>query len=240
MNVIRSIFFNIYFFVGTTVLSFMFLVIMIVRGSQIRTASAFWARFVMWGMRHIAGIDYEVRGLENLPEEGAIVACKHQSAWDTMIFVMLRISTAYVLKKELLNIPFYGWYVAKSGHIAVDRKAGASALKNLVNDVKDAIKRGRNVVIFPEGTRSIPGNRGKYHPGIAAIYQNTELPVIPVALNSGLFWGRQSFIKKPGKIVMEIMAPIEPGLNRKEFMAILEEKIETRSAELEAAAKVGE
>ncbi|MDV7338108.1 lysophospholipid acyltransferase family protein [Terasakiella sp. A23] len=236
MTFIRSLLFNIYLFGGTGIIALILLVLMPFSSQEMRKGSQFWTRYVMWGMRNITGIDYEVRGLENLPESGAIIACKHQSAWDTAIFVLLRLSTAYILKKELLKIPFYGWYVKRSGHIAVDRAAGASALKNMVRDVKEALGKGRNVVIFPEGTRSFPGEAGDYQPGVAAIYTQTKQPVIPVGLNSGVFWGRRSFLKKPGKIVIEIMPAIEPGLKRKEFMDVLEKTIEDKSRELEAEA----
>lgn len=234
MTHIRSFLFNIYLFGGTAIIAIVLLVLMPFSSQEMRKGSQFWTRYVMWGMRVITGIEYEVRGLENLPENGAIVACKHQSAWDTAIFVLLRLSTAYILKKELLSIPFYGWYVKRSGHIAVDRAAGASALKQMVADVKDRLERKRNVVIFPEGTRSAPGTPGTYQPGVAAIYTQTKQPVIPVAVNSGLFWGRRSFLKKPGKIVMEIMPAIEPGLKRKEFMEVLQKTIEDKTTELEA------
>jgi len=192
----------------------------------------------MWGMRNIIGVTYEIRGIEHLPDNGAIIACKHQSAWDTTIFVHLRASTAYIMKKELLKIPFYGAYVKKGGHIAVDRSAGASALKDMIKDVKASLEKGRNIVIFPEGTRSKSGETGTYQPGVAAIYTQTKQSVIPVAVNSGLFWGRRSFLKRPGTIIMEIMPPIEPGLKRKEFMAKLESTIEDKTKELEAEAQL--
>jgi len=241
MTFIRSVLFNIYLFGGTGVIALILLVLLPFSSQEMRKGSQFWTRYVMWGMRHITGIDYEIRGLENLPKAGGIIACKHQSAWDTAIFVLLRLRTAYILKEELLKIPFYGWYVKRSGHIAVNRSAGASALKNMVADVKKALKEDRNVVIFPEGTRSAPGEPGTYHPGVAAIYTQTGMPVIPVGLNSGLYWGRRSFLKKPGKIIMEIMPPIEPGLKRREFMATLQERIETKTSELEAEGlKAGE
>ncbi|SCA57132.1 1-acyl-sn-glycerol-3-phosphate acyltransferase [Candidatus Terasakiella magnetica] len=241
MTFIRSLLFNIYLFGGTALIALVLLILMPFSSQEMRKGSQFWTRYVMWGMRNITGITYEVRGIEHLPQSGAIVACKHQSAWDTAIFVLLRISTAYILKQELLKIPFYGWYVKRSGHIAVDRNAGASALKNMVSDVRNALEKERNVVIFPEGTRSSPGEPGTYHPGIAAIYTQTKLPVIPVALNSGLHWGRRSFLKKPGKIIMEIMPPIEAGMKRRDFMAKLEETIETKTRELEAEGqKAGE
>lgn len=234
MTFLRSLIFNIYLFGGTTVIAFILLVLLPFSSHEMRKGSQFWTRYVMWGMRHITGIEYEIRGLEHLPERGAIIACKHQSAWDTAIFVMLRLSTAYILKKELTKIPFYGWYVDRSGHIAVDRAAGAGALKGMIKDVKQALEKGRNIVIFPEGTRSNPGERGEYQPGVAAIYAQSGLPIIPVALNSGLYWGRRSFLKKKGKIIMEIMPPIEAGLKRREFMDRLVNTIEDKTRELEA------
>lgn len=234
MTFIRSLLFNIYLFGGTGIIAFILLILLPFSAHEMRKGSQLWTRYVMWGMRWITGIRYEVRGLENLPDSGAIIACKHQSAWDTAIFVLLRLNTAYILKKELTKIPFYGWYVNRSGHISVDRSAGASALKNMVKDVKVALEKGRNVVIFPEGTRSNPGEPGDYQPGVAAIYTQTKQPIVPVALNSGLFWGRRSFLKKKGTIIMEIMPAIEPGLKRKEFMDRLESTIETKSRELEA------
>lgn len=236
MTFIRSLLFNIYLFLGTLLIAFFLLLLMPFSNMGIRKGTQFWTGYVSWGLRVITGITYEIRGLENLPQNGAIIACKHQSAWDTIIFVMIRLSTAYVMKKELLKIPLYGSCIKKSGHIAVDRNAGASALKNMIKDVKDRIEHERNVVIFPEGTRSSPGVTGTYHPGIAAIYMQTGQPVIPVAVNSGLFWGRRSFYKKPGKIIMEIMPPIEPGMKRRDFMALLQKTIEEKTLQLEAEA----
>lgn len=237
MTFIRSILFNIYLFGGTAIIAISLLILMPFSKQEMRKGSQFWTRYVMWGLRFITGITYEVRGIENLPESGAIIACKHQSAWDTAIFVLLRISTSYIMKKELTKIPLYGWYINRSGHIAVDRAAGASALKNMVKDVKSALQNERNVVIFPEGTRSASGVAGDYQPGVAALYTQTKQPVIPAAVNSGTFWGRRSFLKKPGKIIIEIMPPIAPGLKRKEFMQVLEKTIEDKTTELEAEAQ---
>lgn len=237
MTFIRSLLFNMYLFIGTMIIAFSLLLLMPFSNMGIRKGTQFWTRYVSWGLRVITGITYEIRGLENLPEGGAIIACNHQSAWDTIVFVMIRLSTAYVMKKELLKIPFYGGCIRKSGHIAVDRNAGASALKNMIKDVQDRIEHERNVVIFPEGTRSAPGTPGTYHPGIAAVYMHTGQPVIPCAVNSGLFWGRRSFNKKSGKIIMEIMPAIETGLKRRDFMALLKKTIEDKTFELEAETK---
>jgi len=136
------------------------------------------------------------------------------------------------MKRELLRIPLYGWFVWRAGHITVDRKAGASALKNMVTAVTNALTQGRNIVIFPEGTRTKVEAKTTYHPGIAAAYTQANVPLIPVALNSGLYWGRASFMKYPGTIIVDIMPPIPAGQKRREVMKTLQDTIETRTAEL--------
>src|SRR5690606_21388864 len=147
-----------------------------------------------------------------------IVAAKHQSAWDTMAFYWVLDDAAYVLKKELLSIPLYGWCARKARMIGVDRSGGAKALRAMVEQAQNCLAEGRPIVIFPEGTRTAPGRRSAYHPGIAALYTRLGVPVVPVALNSGLFWGRRSFIKQPGRIVVQFLPPIPPGLERRAFM----------------------
>ena len=141
MTFIRSLLFNIYLFGGTGIIALVLLLLMPFSREEMRKGSQFWTRYVMWGMKVITGIEYEIRGLEHLPNNGAIIACKHQSAWDTAVFVMLRISTAYILKKELLNIPFYGWYVKRAGHIAVDRSAGPAHLKAWLLMLRPPLKK---------------------------------------------------------------------------------------------------
>jgi len=137
-----------------------------------------------------------------------------------------------VLKRELLLLPFYGWYAGRAGSIAVDRKAGASALRRMVAAARLVAAQGRPIVIFPEGTRVAPGARLPYQPGVAALYQALALPLVPAAVNSGYFWGRRSFVKRPGRIVLEFLDPIPPGWPRRRVMADLEQRIETAAAEL--------
>lgn len=233
---IRSFLFLIWMYGGTTLITLSYLLLMPLPSKFMRYGSKFWAGFIMVGLKYTAGIRFEIRGLDKLPEQGALIACKHQSAWETAIFIYLRVSTAYVLKKELLKIPLFGWYLMKAEHIAVDRSAGAKALKDLVRGVNKALEQGRNVVIFPEGTRSAAGKPRKYQPGIAALYSSCQKAVVPVALNSGTYWGRKSFLKKPGTIIMEVMDPIAPGMKRTDFLKHLEETIEGKTAELEAEA----
>jgi len=167
-----------------------------------------------------------VIGLENLPAGPVIIACKHQSTWETLAFTLLFANIAIVLKRELLFIPIVGWAMARAGNIAVARGDGASALRGLVKHAKAAIADGRSVVIFPEGTRVAPGDRRPYQVGTAALYRQLGVPVVPMALNSGLFWGRRQWVKRPGVITLEILPPIAPGLSREAFMDTLREQIE--------------
>jgi 1-acyl-sn-glycerol-3-phosphate acyltransferase len=202
---------------------------------------------IMWSARRLAsgtvdllkvvvGLRYEVRGDLSLLQRPVIVASKHQSAWDTFIFYLLARDPAYVMKKELMSIPIYGWLARKQRMIPIDRSAGAKALRSLLRDAGAALADRRQIVIFPQGTRVAPGAKAPYQAGVAALYARLERPVVPVALNSGCFWPRRSFLKRPGKIVLEILPPIAPGLAKPAFMATLEERIETATARLEAEA----
>jgi len=193
--------------------------------------------FFRWQMKAILGLDYEFRGLENLPPAPAILASKHQSAWDTIAFIWLAPFPVYVLKKELLSIPFWGWCAGHCGHVAVDRRGGAAALRKMVKDSLAAVADGRYVVIFPEGTRVAPGAKRPYHPGVAALYAAAPCPVVPVALNSGVFWGRRRFIKRPGRVILEFLPAIAPGLNRQQFTRELETRIEAATERLVAEAE---
>jgi 1-acyl-sn-glycerol-3-phosphate acyltransferase len=144
-----------------------------------------------------------------------------------------------VIKQELLWVPFYGWYAARAGSIAIDRRGGAGALRRMLANARRAAAAGRPIVIFPQGTRTAPGQRLNYQPGVAALYQALELPLVPAAVNSGLFWGRRSFVKRKGRIVLEFLEPIPPGLPRRQLMAELEQRIEAATAALEREAMAG-
>lgn len=236
MNFVRSILYNIYMF-GSLTLFLMGAVFMIPGPVRpLERAMVWWTHVARKGLKAIVGLDHEVRGRENLPEGPIILASKHQSAWDTMAFLWLFERPVYIVKKELLSIPFWGWCARRSGHIPVDRAGGASALKQMVRDSLAALAAGREIIIFPEGTRTAPGMRRAYHPGIAALYSQAGVPVVPVALNSGMFWGRRSFEKRPGRIVLEFLPAIPPGLDRKAFVAELQARIETASDRLIAEA----
>lgn len=232
MTAIRSFLFNTVFFIGGFIIAVALLPCLVLPRGAAQAGLKAWGAIMMWFLKIIAGLSYEVRGLENLPDRPCVFACKHQSAWETGIFHQLVADPAYILKKELLSIPFFGWYLARGGAIAIDRKAGASALKLMIKGAEDRLARGQNVVIFPEGTRAAPGKPGTYHPGVAALYKGIDAPLVPVALNSGLFWQRRSFLKRPGRITLEILPPIEVGQDRKAFMKDLQDRIEEASNRL--------
>jgi 1-acyl-sn-glycerol-3-phosphate acyltransferase len=184
------------------------------------------------------GIEFEVRGSENLPTNRPfIIASKHQSAWDTLIYNIIVLDCAYVVKRELFWFPFFGWFLWRVGMIGIDRKGGATALRELVADGKAHLAAGRSIVIFPEGTRTPPGTQNQYLPGVAALYTKCKVPVVPTALNSGMFWPRRTFLKYPGTVVVEFLPVIEPGLRRREFSALLEEAIEPATTRIEEEAQ---
>jgi len=195
-------------------------------------AMRLWARLILGGARGIAGVRYEVRGRAHLPHGPCLIASKHQSMWETIAFHLLLDDPALVMKRELLKIPLYGQYAKRTQMIVVDRDGHARSLKTLVADARDRLARGRQIVIFPEGTRRAPGAVPDYKPGIAALYSQLGIPCIPVALNSGSYWPRAGVMKRPGTIVIEFLEPIPAGLKRAEFMATLETRIEGAGARL--------
>ncbi len=194
-----------------------------------------WARALLWLMRVVCGLRYRVVMREPLPAGPAVYALKHQSAWETIAFPALAPPISGVLKRELLMIPIYGWYMRRLGMVPIDRAAGGGAIRALMRRAKDETARGRSIMIMPEGTRLPPGRSGRYHPGVAAIYSHLGLTVVPVALNSGLFWGRRSLLLRPGTVTMEFLPPIPPGMERAAFMTLLQERIETASERLRLA-----
>jgi 1-acyl-sn-glycerol-3-phosphate acyltransferase len=199
-----------------------------------RWVARFWMQVLQAVLRLVVGLSYEVRGRERLPAGPAIIASKHQSAWETLIFHVLVPDLAVGLKYELTRIPVFGWYLMRGGAIRIDRGGAARALRSLVDGARAAAARGVSILIFPEGTRRAPEDPPDYKPGVAALYTALDLPVVPVALNSGLFWSRRSFMKRPGRITVEFLEPIPPGLDRRTFMAELQRRIETATARLVA------
>jgi 1-acyl-sn-glycerol-3-phosphate acyltransferase len=195
-----------------------------------------WAAWSVVLLRVIAGTRIEVRGAENLPVGGALVAVKHQSAFETFALVPLLRNPTIVMKRQVRRFPIFGWYTIKSGMIHVDRAGRTEALRALTARAREAIDRGREIIIFPEGTRRAPGAPPAYQSGIAMLYRSLGVPVVPVALNSGLYWPRRSFIHYPGTIVLEFLPAIQPGLESRRFLAELERAIESASDRLLAEA----
>ena len=232
MIVLRSLVYNFLFFATCTVFAIGLTPLIIFPQTFMQRALKIWTSILLWQLRVVVGLKHRVVGLENIPDGPAIFAGKHQSAWDTGIFHQYLEDPVFVLKQELVMIPFYGWVISRAGAIPINRKGGAKALKGMITDVGKALSLGRRVVIFPEGTRTAPGESKPYNPGVAAIYKGAGVPVVPVALNSGLFWQRRSFLKRPGIITIEFLQPIAPGLDRKEFMNELRSKIEEACSRL--------
>ena len=232
MTAIRSLAFNLAFYLWTALMMIAFLPVLLLPYPATYWFGRQWARGSLWLLKHLVGLDHRVVGLEHIRRGPAIYASKHQSSWDTLIFALYLHLPAYVLKRELLFLPLFGFYLLKAGHIPVDRNAGAPALRKMLAAAKRRRDRGRDILIFPEGTRVAVGGRRPYQPGIAALYGQLDLPVVPVALNSGLYWGRRSFHKKPGTITLEFLPAIPPGLPRRTFMAELEKRLEGASTRL--------
>ncbi len=229
---IRSAVFNAFFVVLTALVLLTYWPLRLFPRRYMRKTIRLWGIGVRAGLKGLVGLDFEIRGRQNIPPGPAIFASKHQSACDTAFFGLIADKPAYILKEELLSIPLWGAYARRCGAIIVNRAGGASALKKMVRDSEAAIDRGHTVIIFPEGTRTAPGQVLPYQPGIAALYARTSAPVVPVALNSGLFWPRRGFVKRPGTIVVEFLPALPPGLDRRAFMAELESRIETATDRL--------
>jgi len=174
---------------------------------------------LLWWLKVIVGLKTKARGLENLRKGPILVAVKHQSTWDVFALTNYFDDPAIILKSELMHIPFIGWFASKMDMIPVKRGKGSEAVKQLMKDARLRAAQGREIFIFPEGKRREPGAEPHYKRGIVAMYKDLQLPVLPVALNSGLFWGRRSFTKAPGVITIEFLPPIPPGLPRRKFAA---------------------
>ena len=232
MMYLRSLIFNLLFYGVTAVLAVLALPAMLLPAAVIQAVARFWGLLTVWLLR-IVGATHRVSG-ELHHGRQVIYAAKHQSAWETIVLSLLLRTPVVVLKRELLKLPLLGWYFRKAGCIAVDRSAGMRALRQLRDDAVAARDAGRSLLIFPQGTRVAPGESRKYEVGIFALYESTGLPVVPIALNSGHLWGRNSWTKRAGWIEVEFLPAIAPGMARRNFMASLETAIETRMAVLDA------
>ena len=229
MILIRSTLFNTALFTVTLVLGVLGLPLLFGPRRWICALREFWISLVLILLRWTVGLRHVVEGAENIPKGPYMVAAKHQSAWETLALHTVFRDPAIVLKRELLKLPILGLYIGKVGMVPIDRSAGSSALKSMMGAARKWSSENRPILIFPQGTRIAPGEKGPYHSGVFALYRALNIPVVPVALDSGRFWSRQAFVKRPGVITVRILPVIPRGLDRKMFMAELENRIETES-----------
>jgi len=233
MLFLRSLIFNIFGYgtlaVGCIVTS---VVGVFSRKATIKLWTYVFLPFLLLCLKYIADISIEVRGRQYIQRGPALYASKHESALETYFMSTIVKEMAFVLKKELTYIPIFGWAQYFYGMVAVDRSAGGAAMKGMLRSVKQRISDGRSVIIFPEGTRMRAGSCGEYKPGLVFLAQNLDVPVVPVALNTGLMWPKKSFLRQKGKVIVEFLEPMPKGLDKKEFMALLQQKIENKCREL--------
>ncbi|HUU67590.1 MAG TPA: lysophospholipid acyltransferase family protein [Methyloceanibacter sp.] len=237
---LRSLLFSLLFYVTTALFVVLGSPLLFTPRSWAMAALKVHARLELWLLKHIVGLDFEVRGLDKLPKGPCLVAAKHQSAWETFALIPLFRDPAMLMKRELFWIPFHGWFSYKFQMIPVDRDKGPTALRRMLRVAKERIEAGREIIMFPEGTRRAPGAPPDYKTGIVLIYSALRVPCVPIALNSGVFWPRRSWLRKPGKVVVEILDPLPAGLPKAEFMNRLEDDIETASSRLLAEAKAAD
>ena len=230
--VARSVALNLAFYVSYPVAMLLGIWVLAMPRAFANRALKWWSRLFVRMCRVLGGIRMEVRGAAHIPQGAAIVAGKHQSMWETFALFHLFEDPTIALKKELAHIPLVGWFIRKFDMMLVDRAAGPKALKNLVRQGEQAVRAGRQIIIFPEGHRMAPFAPPDYKPGVAALYTRLGVPCVPFALNSGVFWPRRSFWRWPGTIVVSFLPPIAPGLDRRAFMQALREAIEPEAQAL--------
>lgn len=223
---LRSVLFAIANYLNVTVQALLLSPVLLLPERYVWPVARFWVRSTLWLHRAITGIDDELRGADNIPPGGLLVASKHQSAWETLRLIELFDRPTFILKRELLWVPFFGWYLSRTGMIGIDRGKGSAALAGMIGDAKRAVAAGRQIIIFPEGTRRPPDAEPQYRFGVTRLYHALGVPCLPVALNSGLFWPRRSIVHRPGTIVVACLTPIQPGLEPSAFAARLQAEIE--------------
>ena len=236
MLFLRSLLFNIAFYVNLTAIMIFGLPTLLSGRAAILDLARVWARSSFWLLDKICNIKFEFRGVEHLLKTGCIIAAKHQSTWETFALTTQVNDFTFILKTELTQVPLFGQYVTRSNQIAVDRASRGAALRELIAQAAPAIAEGRAIFIFPEGTRRPAGAPPLYKSGVSHLYNATQAPCVPVALNSGLFWPRKGFLRRPGTIVVEILPAIEAGLPKAQFARMLQDRIETATERLIAEA----
>lgn len=240
MLALRSLLFNILFYTNIVVWQVALVPAFLMPRAFLNRCFQLWALSNMWLMRVTVGTRVEFRGTENIPKGGLLVASKHQSFWETFALLPYFDDAAFVLKRELSWIPFFGWYAMKARMVPVDRGGSITAIKAMSKKAREATDEGRQLIIFPEGTRRAPGAAPDYKQGVIHLYRRLGKPCLPVALNSGLFWPRRRFMRYPGTIIVEFLPPIPPGLAQKEFSERLQNAIESASNRLKLEAEHAE
>jgi len=237
-TMVRSVLFNLAFYLVMIVALVVCLPALLLPRGVAWVLTGLFARTMIGLHRVIAGVRLEIRGRGNVPPGGCLIAAKHQSMWETIALLPVFDRPAVILKRELLMIPLFGWFAAKLGMIPVARGQGTAALRDLTARTHLALAEGRPVIIFPEGTRREPGAPPQYKQGVAFLYRDLGVPCVPLALNSGLFWPRRAFVRHPGRLIVDILPPIPPGLPIRPFLARLVGEIEPAADRLivEAAA----
>ena len=226
----KKYFFIILFWLWSISINVLFIPSLILPRKIIVIGQKLWALGIVILLKQTLNITYLIEGKKHLPKKPYIIAIKHQSMWDTIILHLIDKDPAIVMKKELLNIPIYGWYCRKSKMIPIDRSAGLKALKFMLAESNNALKKNRNIIIFPQGTRVLPKQKSPYLPGTYLLYSKLGVTVIPCALNSGLFWPSKGWPKNPGEIKVKYLEPIPPGLSKEEFQDKLQNSIEKSSS----------
>lgn len=229
---VRSIVFNVLFYLNTLIYLVVALPTFFLPYRAIIAVARSWGRANLVLLRVVAGMNIEVRGREKIPKGAILVAAKHQSAWETFALVPLFDNPVFIVKRELLWIPVFGWLMAKGRMVPIDRSAGSQALNIMTERARIELADNRQLIIFPEGTRRPAGAEPRYKFGVAHLYAAEGVPCVPVALNSGLFWPRRSIHRIPGTVVVEILDPIQPGLDKDAFFKRLQNDIETATARL--------
>ena len=236
MLTVRSVIFNVLFYLNLIILMVLGLPTIFGGRRAVFALARLWGRISVWLLERICGLRLEYRGLENIPLGGVVIASKHQSFLETFALLRYAPDFAIILKRQLTFVPFFGLYLIVSEQIAIDRSRGPQALQQIVAAAKPVLAAGRQIMIYPEGTRRPPGAPPKYKHGVAAIYAETDAPCLPVAVNTGLFWRRRTFLRRPGIAVIEYLPPIAPGLGRAAFARELQNAIETACAHLNSEA----
>ena len=239
MTFVRSLLYAIWFYVSMAVIGLLALPISLFSRSFAMNAVKFYCHVQAFGLWLLCGISTEVRGREHLPKGPGLIAMKHQSTYDTLAPFTFMDNPAYILKRELLKVPVFGIYASRVG-IPIDRAGGAKTMKLMLAAAKAGTASGQQIVIFPEGTRQLPDTPADIKPGIVLLYNELGVPCVPVALNTGLCWQGSGFLRKPGKIIFEILPPIEPGLKRAEFTQKLKDALDPATVKLVAEGRAAQ